>query len=558
MVDTASQVNDYTRALFAQDLYNAGIGFYPTRGNHEAADWATSYVGSSADFRHAYPQIVPGPLASLNNNTPTDITTALIPGPDLTNDPPAAATGSPFSVGVDFSAPTAANLANDSVSYAFDYNNATFMLLDQFQSPDYYTSHILEQQPWIDGTLAGRLAHTHAFVFTHKNILGGYHKDNMFGGDLDDDPGDCYGVDFGSLSPEDQAAMVAKINAENVFLASMQSNNVKYVISGHDHHHYNSIVTSPDQRSKVHQFITGSDSSKFYDPVPPFSANDLPVEQELHRIGYNIVTVDGPRVTIDYYADITPDNYTGPFNFVKRSSAGYSLNGQEFVVGKGAAYTVVADSTAKALANGESGYVGTSMRILSGTNTSTAHNSDGRPQSKAVNTGWAPAQPGNFSDKLTLWGLADIGTSRTDRIVVSMSYQAASVTDAQINSGLFCLCSPSASGGWGNAVDANVGGTTIFVNGPWTSAYGLGAYGVDKATGTVWAVVNHAGEFAVTLLGLEICGPDGGGYVQVTWPTQLLPGYVLQFNNDLTTTNWVTTTNRVPASGRGFFRLVKP
>jgi len=139
-----------------------------------------------------------------------------------------------------------------------------------------------------------------------------------------------------------------------------------------------------------------------------------------------------------------------------------------------------------------------------------------------------------------------------------MSYQAASVTDAQINSGLFCLCSPSASGGWGNAVDANVGGTTIFVNGPWTSAYGLGAYGVDKATGTVWAVGNHASEFAVTLLGLEICGPDGGGYVQVTWPTQLLPGYVLQFNNDLTTTNWVTTTNRVPASGRGFFRLVKP
>ena len=38
MVDTGSQVNDYTRALYAQDLYNAGIGFYPTRGNHEAAD----------------------------------------------------------------------------------------------------------------------------------------------------------------------------------------------------------------------------------------------------------------------------------------------------------------------------------------------------------------------------------------------------------------------------------------------------------------------------------------------------------------------------------------
>jgi len=28
-VDTGSQANDYVRALYAQDLYNAGIGFYP-------------------------------------------------------------------------------------------------------------------------------------------------------------------------------------------------------------------------------------------------------------------------------------------------------------------------------------------------------------------------------------------------------------------------------------------------------------------------------------------------------------------------------------------------
>jgi len=560
MVDDGSQVNDYTRALYAQDLYNAGIGFYPTRGNHEAADDYNPYMGSSADFRHAYPQIVPGPLAGLNDDTPADITTALIPDPDLTNDPPAAATGSPFSLGVNFSAPTAANLANDSVSYAFDYNNATFMLLDQFQSPDPDTSHIPEQQAWINTTLASRPAHTHAFVFTHKNILGGEHKDNMFGAPVNSvtDPGDCYGVDFDILSPDYQAAMIAKTNAENVFLASMQSNNVKYVISGHDHNHYNSIVTSPDQRSKVHQFITGSDSSKFYEPEPPFSANDLPVEQELDRIGYNIFTVEGPRVTIDYYADTTPDNYSGPFNFVKRSTAGYSLNGQEFVVAEGAAYTIVADSTAKAIAQGESGYLGTAMRILAGTNASTGSNLYGKLQNRAVNTGWAPAQAGSISDTLTLWGLADIGASQTDTIVVSMSYQSASATDAQINSGLFCLSALSASGGWVNAVDANVGGTTIFVNGPWTPAYGLGAYGVDKATSTAWAVVNHAGQFAVIQLRLVISAPDANGYVQVTWPAGLLPGYVLQFNSNLNTTNWVLTTNRVPASGKGFFRLVKP
>ncbi len=561
MVNFASQVNNYTRALYAQDLYNAGIGFYPTRGNHEAGHWNNFYIGSSADFRHAYPQIVPGPLASLNNNTPPDITTALIPGPDLTNNPPAAATGSPFPVGVNFSAPTAANLANDSVSYAFDYHNATFMLLDQFQSPDYYSSHIPEQQPWIDSTLAGRPVHTHAFVITHKNILGGNHKDNMFGSDLIDDPGDGYGVDFGLLSPYEQAAMVAKTNAENVFLASMQSNDVKYVISGHDHCHYNSIVTSPDQRSKVHQLIAGSASSKFYSPVPPFSANDLPVEEEGRRISYNIVTVDGPRVTIDHYADTTRDNYTGPFNFVKRSTTGYSLNGREFVVARGATYTVVADSTAEAVADGEGGYLGTAMRILGGTNASTARDQYGQPHSKAVNTGWTPAQAGNFSDTLTLWGLtglADFGAYQTDPIVVSMAYQSGGVTDAQISSGLFCLGTLNASGGWINAVDANIGGTTIFVNGPWIAAHGLGTYGVDKATGTAWAVVNHAGHFAVTLLGLAISPPDGDGFVRLTWPTNLLPGYVLEFNPDLTTTNWVPTTNQVPANGKGFFRLAKP
>ena len=38
MVDVGSQQNDYTRALYAQGLYNAGIGFYPLRGNHEAAN----------------------------------------------------------------------------------------------------------------------------------------------------------------------------------------------------------------------------------------------------------------------------------------------------------------------------------------------------------------------------------------------------------------------------------------------------------------------------------------------------------------------------------------
>ena len=51
---------------------------------------------------------------------------------------------------------------------------------------------------WISGTLSTRPANTHAFVFTHKNMLGGNHKDNMFGGQVTGaDPGDCAGLNFG-------------------------------------------------------------------------------------------------------------------------------------------------------------------------------------------------------------------------------------------------------------------------------------------------------------------------------------------------------------------------
>jgi hypothetical protein len=348
LVDVGSQNNDYTRALYAQGLYNAGIGFYPLRGNHEAAHG--TYLGSGADFVHAYPQIVPGPDAGLNNNTPGDITPALNPIADLnpiTGNPPASKTNpDTFTVGTGFSAPNGVNTDTGGVSYAFNYNNATFLLLDQFKSTDCYTSYIPDQQDWIDQTLSSRPPHTHAFAFTHKNILAGNHKDNMFGGPANSsDPGDGYGIDSGTAIPSTPGFTVGdKQAAENTFLASLQAHNPKYMISGHDHHHYNSVVTSPDQKSKVHQLITQSDSSKFYTPGFPVSPNDVPVEQALARVGFYIFTVDGKCVNIEYRADDQgnwksdnnfpdgtgplPNGTTPALNFVKRSTTGYCLNGK--------------------------------------------------------------------------------------------------------------------------------------------------------------------------------------------------------------------------------------
>jgi len=528
MVDTGSQANDYVRALYAQDLYNAGIGFYPMRGNHEAAH-ENGYMKSDQDFWHAYPQIALG-KAGENNYTPGDITTLLISDSMVLAGPyaPDAKTNPDiFYLGHDFSWPTA-NATNNSVSYSFNYKNATFVILDQFKSPDYYTSHIIpEQQDWISSTLSNRPANTHAFAFTHKNILGGNHKDNMFGGNAAGDPGDGYALDpvtgiANTLSDDTIISNTPgltvgqKRSRANIFLSLLQTNNVKYMISGHDHHHYNSVVTSPDGHSMIHQLITQSDSNKFYKPGLPVSSNDMPVEQDLACVGYYIFTVDGPRVTIDYYAsdqnNLSSFTETPTFTFSKRSTTGYSLNGKEFLIDQGGSYTTVHDK-----------FKGTAAHILDGINSSTATTNYGKATVKAVNTGWTAGEAGNdmdfgyshrwplhfrndhkarnydmpASDILTLWGMADLGTDQTGVYTLSMSYDFGRLLPMQFGQGMLGLATRDENGDWVNAVDMNFGGTKKFVFGPWKKGYELGTYGIDPKTYTAWAVINYTGDFAV-------------------------------------------------------------
>ena len=334
-VNEGETENIYTRALYAQDLYNAGIGFYPLRGNHEVTE-ATIYPDSAAAMQYAFPQIGTG----VNNHTPNDITTDLIDAGILTNNPPADKKGHPFVVGTSFSEPRTVNHNEYSRSYAFRYKNATFMLLDQFDASCSYTnSTIPEQMDWIEKTLSKRPDGTQAFVFVHKNILGQNHKDNMFGGNIipangaaGQDPGDGDGMIISLLTQAEKDALSAKIAAENEFIATMQANHVPLVISGHDHNHYYSTVTSTDGLSMVGQLITQSDSSKFYTPHAPYSSNDDPHEQDLYRVGYYIVTVDGSDVTIKYYADTSHGNtsyygdHGGDFTFELFSTYTYSLS----------------------------------------------------------------------------------------------------------------------------------------------------------------------------------------------------------------------------------------
>ncbi len=365
--------------LFAQDLYNAGIGFFPFRGNHDSSQ------ADATEFLRIYPQTLNGVM----NATPSNIFNSTITGP---NQAMPSVVGSTFSMGSNFSSPNTTNstlAANDltGLSYSVDFNNngagntVRFVLLDgqAAAGTDNNTPGIDPQQPWITSSSHSRPAGSHAFVMSHKGLITENHVDVLFGSYPYSDP-----------------------TGQNAFFSSLYNNSVRYYINGHDHMHDRSRINSPDGTSYVNQLLCASDSSKFYTPGYPLAKNNdilydtsahtgitgprqTMLSQELHTVGYYIFTVDGPKVTVDYYSavppassNLQPNNCSRSkceylitntsaaatnsnfLNFVKAETFGYSLNGKEFLVAQGAPYTTVSDS-----------YNGTTAAILSGTNGST-------------------------------------------------------------------------------------------------------------------------------------------------------------------------------------------
>jgi hypothetical protein len=492
-----------TRAAFAQELYNARIGFFPFRGNHDANNLA------GYEFKRIYPQTLTG----LMNSTPADVFS--VSNPDATVQPFPTVKGKPFVMGTNFSTPNPGmtnNLDWTGLSYSFDFDNARFMMLDQFTplqtnpnstlSQNPAPSAIDNQQSWISGVLSSKPANTHAFVFSHKGLITENHVDTLFGTD-----------------PSKDAA------GQDAFITSLYDNGVRYFIQGHDHMHDRSLVsvttgTPTDGTSaKVQNILCASDSSKFYTPGNPSNDDkyDVPafghkrqaqIAQELHTIGYYIFTIDGPRVNAEYYSafpsNVAPDNCSGPncewllhttpaLNFIKTETFGYSLNGKEFQVCQvgqlncNSSYTQVVDS-----------YNSTTAKILSGVNGSAARDFDDRNFIKTVDTGWTPAHANHLaSNILTLWGMADLGTERTDVYTLSMNYDPNGAGKGQLKNGSFGLAAKDDGGHWINAVEMNFGGTKKFVLGAWNPSYKLGTYGLDPNTNTAWAVINYNGDFAV-------------------------------------------------------------
>ena len=274
-------------------------------------------------------------------------------------------------------------------------------------------------------------------------------------------------------------------------------------MGGHDHVHHRSLVTSPDGTASVKEIICSSDSYKFYYPAKPSNdqtydspTRELPAAQELDTFGYYIFTVDGPRVTIDFFSSTIGMPYGTPVGnesklvnsptsvaFYHRERFGYSLNGQEFIVAQGGAYNVVHDA-----------FHGTVAKILGGTNGSTGTDRAARPLVKTVDTGWSYPRKNDdalASHVLTLWGMADslslwdetLGatqgmlpkadrTEQGDVYALSISYDDLAAHGQHFSNGKFGIATRNANGHWVNAVSMNFGGAMNFV-----SAHGARATG---------------------------------------------------------------------------------
>ena len=469
------------RAAYTQALFNNGIGFFPLRGNHDdAASLAT-------EFQSNYPQCVNG----VQNNTPS--TAMTVTNPDASKQPVVAKTGSNFTVGSNFSSPDPWSTGDlKGLSYSFDYNNTRIVMLDQFTPTDSnaaygLTTGIASQQSWITSRLSSKTAGGHAFVFAHKGLITENHTDVLLGSDPSQNP-----------------------TATDAFIKSLASNGVHLYCCGHDHMHDRTLVYTSDGKSaSVMQVVSQSDSSKFYIPASPANnvtynvaafghTRQVPIQQELYKIGYYLVTIEGNNATVEYWAaDISSTDVSGTYlastipalNFTLRETYGYSLVGQQFQIAQGGSFTTVGDTSPN----------GTVATILSGTNLSIAQDASNRALVRVVNTGWSTVS-GLGSDVLHLWGMqSDIGSeqSETYTLQISYDYTQNDVAYFSLAAGSVGIATLDDSGKWINAVSSNFGGTKNFVAGPWKSSYTLGTYGVDTTKGVAWAVVNYGGKFAV-------------------------------------------------------------
>ena len=232
-------------------VYNAGIGVYVSRGNHEVMDVWGYYIRPDIDpeDNHATRW-----LNVFGND--------LYPGQILPDNGPAS---------------------EKYMTYAVTHKNAFIVSLDQYAGINHDTVHMVNQK-WLDAQLAVNIK-PHIFIAGHEPAFRALHSDCLDNRPLQRD----------------------------AFWASIRNAGGRTYLTGHDHFYDHALIDDGDGNpdNDIHQYIIGTGGAVPYAWSPPYPGNNgyYTVEQISHaeNYGYVLVEVDGLNVTLTWMQRHTVD-----------------------------------------------------------------------------------------------------------------------------------------------------------------------------------------------------------------------------------------------------------
>ena len=232
-------------------VYNAGIGVYASRGNHEIMDVSGYSIRPNIDpeDNHATRW-----LNVFGND--------LYPEQKLPDNGP---------------------VSEKYMTYAVTHKNAFIVSLDQYAGINHDDVHMINQE-WLDAQLAANTM-PHIFIAGHEPAFMAQHTDC-----LDNWP--------------------AKRDA---FWASIRNAGGRTYLTGHDHFYDHALIDDGDgnPNNDIHQYIIGTTGAPLYIWSPPYSGDNsyYTVEQLYHteNYGYVLVEVDNLNVTLTWIHRHTND-----------------------------------------------------------------------------------------------------------------------------------------------------------------------------------------------------------------------------------------------------------
>ena len=243
------QLREWVRIM--EPVYNAGIGVYVSRGNHEIMDvWGYSIR----------PDIDPD-----DNNATRWLNVFgndLYPEQKLPDNGPAS---------------------EKYMTYAVTHKNAFIVSLDQYAGINHDDVHKINQK-WLDALLAANTK-PHIFIAGHEPAFRALHYDC-----LDNIPAE-----------------------RDAFWASIRNAGGRTYFTGHDHFYDHARIDDGDGNpdNDVHQYIIATAGAPLYAWSGPYTGDNsyYTVEQLYHaeNYGYVLVKVDGLNVTLTWMQRQTND-----------------------------------------------------------------------------------------------------------------------------------------------------------------------------------------------------------------------------------------------------------